>query len=225
MRLETDYAQWYDEVFDGTGATFHRQAFARGGLTKRAQFALFQQLGLATPPHGHVADLAASHRVPPAWAAPARAWIDELEVVVYLDELGHAGAGKIKLALGDALTSHPRHFASLFIPLRHPAVILRHVRFGRLACWLRQEGGEDWRSNRGDRERVVSQTISTDPNPIPRVLWAIDFLPSAHGLLAIDFNTAPDLATLGETGAVPPLALREELELAAATAPATLRQF
>ena len=50
MKLLSDYAQWYDQAFDGEGLEFQRMAFTRGGLSKREQFALFDRLGLHSPP-------------------------------------------------------------------------------------------------------------------------------------------------------------------------------
>jgi hypothetical protein len=57
------------------------------------------------------------------------------------------------------------------------------------------------------------------------VLWAIDFLPAADGLLAVDFNTAPDLTTLGETGALSADAVAAELAWVWETNPEHLAQF
>lgn len=225
MKLITDYAQWYDGLFDGTGVAFHRTARTRGGLAKREQFQLFERLGWPVPPHGLIAELATRTGLAAAWLFPRTAWHRELEAVVYLDELQHQGEGKLKLPLAEALTQYPGHYGSLFIPLAHPAVSLRHVRFGRLGFWLRQQGGADWRSNRADTETILSRALHPEPNPIPRVLWAVDFLPAPSGLLAVDFNTAPQLVTLHETGALTLDQVRAELDFTAATHPEWLRQF
>ena len=225
MKLLTDYTQWYDHIFDDTGVTFHRTARTRGGLAKRDQFQLFERLGWAVPPHGVVAELATRTGLTRDWQFPAATWQRELDVVVYLDEFQHQGEGKLKLPLADALAKFPDHYGSLFIPLANPAVSLRHVRFGRLGFWLRQQGGDDWRSNRSDHETVLAHTTHAEANPIPRVLWAVDFLPAPAGLLAVDFNTAPQLVTLHETSALTAEQIRTELDFAAANHPATLRQF
>ncbi len=58
-----------------------------------------------------------------------------------------------------------------------------------------------------------------------RVLWAVDFIPSAEGLLAVDFNTAPDLTALGESGLLTAKEVRAELEAAALISPACMAQF
>jgi hypothetical protein len=100
------------------------------------------------------------------------------------------------------------------------------VRFGRLILWLDQRGRtDDWRSNREDAERVLDRRRTDSPNPIPRVLWAIDFVVSATGLLAVDFNTAPDLTTAGEAGRLEAAEVAEELAWAQRTHPEHLRQF
>ena len=197
MRLLTDHAQWYDDIFDDRGPEFHRIAFSRGGLTKREQLSLFDRIGLRTPPHGIVSVLAAR-------------LAKEQHLVVYEDELEHRGRGKLLLPIEDALRHHPDRYAALFVP--PGGEVARHVRFGRVGFWIEQRS-QDWRSNVGDEERYLGRSAH-ERSPIPRVLWAIDFVPSAFGLLAIDFNTAPDLETL--EGAVE----REELltELTRSTA-------
>ncbi len=226
MQLLTDYSQWYDGSFDGTPPLFERHAFTRGGLPKRGQFRLFESLGLGVPRHGLVRELAAvlapellGLRVPTEIQT-------DLQLVVYLDELAHRGEGKRLLPVTEALQSYPEHYASVFHPPAGAAVTFRLVRLGRLAFWLRQEGqGDAWRSNRRDSERVLCRQAASLPNPIPRVLWAIDFLSTPHGLLAIDFNTAPELSTLGESGLLEPGEVAAELNHAAQLHPAHLRQF
>ena len=227
MRLITDYPQYYDAIFDGTGPVFHRRAFGRGGLAKREQFALFEKLALATPPHGPVRELAARHPGPCLWGTSLGPWwAEEIQLVVYEDEYAHAGAGKRRMPLGRALAECPDAWASLYLPPARRAVGFRHVRIGRIGIWLRQEGGEgEWRSNRRDTETVLDRRRHEEAFPVPRVLWAIDFIPSPAGLLAVDFNTAPELATLGETQAVGAGEILEELEFAARQMPGSLAQF
>jgi len=226
MRLHTDYEQWYDFIFDDQPPVFQRRAFSRGGLSKRAQFELFRSLRLAMPPHGLVHQLPAQMEQAPADMAVPQAARDEVRCVVYLDEYGHAGEGKVLLTLADACEKFPDHFGSLFIPPFGAPVIFRLVRFGRFAFWLRQQGDPaGWQSNRRDDEQVLGKIRCADPAPIPRVLWAIDFLPSPFGLLAIDFNTAPQLATLGETHVLSPEEVRIELQHAAQSAPQHLEQW
>lgn len=257
MQLLTDYHQFYDGVFDGRGPAFHRMAFTRGGLDKRAQFRLFATLGLLAPPHGTAAELrerfggsgpvrsqAGAPRMTKMgrgqrggrstrtilrpgspFGCPEEA-LRDVWCVVYTDELAHRGEGKLLVPLSEAAERHPACFASLFAAQPGRPVAFRHVRFGRLAFWLRQRGAAGgWRSNRTDEEQVLSKSLTAAPNPVPRVLWAIDFIPSAEGLLAVDFNTAPDLATLGETNALTSAEALAELELAAAENSASLAQF
>lgn len=223
MRILTDFAQWYDGIFDAEGPTFHRMAFTRGGLPKREQLALFERLGLSTPPHGRVRELAA---IEAPFGGSAR-WRREVSCVVYEDELAHQGQGKRLVSLAEALDSHPDAYASLYFPPRSGAggVNLRHARVGRVGAWIRQVSRDDWRSNQHDEEEVLERTTHREPSPIPRVLWAIDFLPTPSGLLAIDLNTAPDLDSLGESGLLTADEIRVELERASAETPTWLAQL
>lgn len=226
MQLLTDHPQWYDGIFDGTPPVFERQAFTRGGLPKSRQFRLFESLGLGVPRYGLVRELAAA-LAPEVLGLRAPDEIQtDLRLVVYLDEFAHRGEGKRLLPLAEAVRSYPEHYASVFHPPVGPAVTFRLVRLGRLAFWLRQEGqGDTWRSNQRDVERVLSRQPAGTPHPIPRVLWAIDFLSTAGGLLAIDFNTAPELSTLGESGLLESGEVAAELHHAAKFHPQHLRQF
>jgi len=226
MQLLTDYQQFYDGIFDDRPPVFHRMAFTRGGLDRRAQFRLFASLGLLAPPHGTVTELQERFRR----SGPPLEWPEEVArdvwCVVYTDELAHRGEGKVLVPLGEAVQRYPGCFASLYVAPASEPVAFRHVRFGRLAYWLRQSGARaGWQSNRADEEQVLSQRRVAGTNPVPRVLWAIDLIPSPNGLLAVDFNTAPDLTTLGETGALTNAEAQAELELAAAEDPRQLAQF
>jgi hypothetical protein len=225
VNLITDYPQFYDAIFDGSGLCFHRMAFSRGGLSKRQQFDLFESLGFRTPPHGTVAalcegwrDVSKGIRLPEVAA--------HIEYVVYLDEFAHRGEGKVLLGVEQALERHAGQFASVYIQPHGPPTAYRLVRFGQLTFWLRQvSAGGDWRSNTRDQETLLSKANAEDPNPIRRVLWAIDFVPSAFGLLAVDFNTAPELSTLGETGALSAGEVMRQLEIASASDPVSLAQM
>ena len=199
MRLLSDHEQWYDRIFDDRGREFHRRAFTRGGLKKREQLELFDRIGLRTPPHGTVRSLAGTIS-------------REQRCVVYEDELEHRGRGKVLLSLDEAERTHPDFYATLFVPT--DSKIVRHVRFGRIGFWIEQRSRfGDWRSNIDDEERLLARSFHLD-SPIPRVLWAIDFLPTSFGLLAIDFNTAPELVTIGEASAASEDELASELERA-----------
>jgi hypothetical protein len=262
VRIDTDYSQWYDGIFDAEPPLFCRRAFDRGGLSKRAQFDLFTRLNLGTPPHGPISGLStairegmegltarlcgqdqrvmrtpalAELRPPPALDLPAGeagdqpgflGFLGDLRCVVYLDEYAHQGDGKVLLPLAEAVERYPDHLGSLLVSSQGPPVIYRLARFGRWAFWLRQEGrSDDWRSNQRDSERLLAKVHCEEPNPIPRVLWAIDFVPSPFGLLALDFNTAPQLETVGEANALTAAEAAEELAAVARTFPEQLRQF
>ncbi len=226
MRLLTDYDQWYDCIFDGAEPVFERMAFTRGGLGKAAQFDLMKSIGLRTPPHGRVEDLASGVLEMPGVGSGPRQILDDIQCIVYLDELAHRGQGKERLTLREAWERYPRHFASMYVAPPGGPVAYRWVRFGRCEYWLRQTGGSgDWRSNRNDEETAVGHAWRPETMPIPRVVWAMDFVPSAEGLLAVDFNTAPQLAVLGEQGLLTAEQARIELEWAVAHHPESMKQY
>ncbi len=226
MQLNTDHEQFYDAVFDRRGPVFHRMAYTRGGLSKKAQFALFESLHLPTPPHGTVSELAAQLQTGMETGAVSAALQAHYQCVVYGDELAHRGEGKELLTLIEASGRDPGAFASMFIPQNGPPVSFRLIRFGRLIFWLRQQGEKGgWRSNQRDEETFLGREMAQGTNPIPRVLWAIDFIPGPSGLLAVDFNTAPELVTLGECGALTSDEALAELVFAAEQAPEQMKQF
>ena len=108
MQLLTDFPQYYDPIFDGAGPVFHRIAFSRGGLSKRRQFEMFEQLGYPTPPHGSVSDLVSRWRALEGLGPLPRQWLEEVHCVVYMDELLHGGQGKVRLSLAEAAREKTR---------------------------------------------------------------------------------------------------------------------
>ncbi len=225
MRLRTDHAQWYDGLFDQSGPVFHRMAFTRGGLAKRRQLDLLESLGFRTPAHGPASELHVRLlRGPDGLSIPDAA--DQVRCVVYHDELAHRGEGKEVMRLSEAARRFPDTWAAVFHEPSTPGMSFRFIRFGRLGFWQRQQSqGGDWRSNHRDAETVLDRRPLPAPNAVERVLWAVDFVPAAEGLLAVDFNTAPDLTSLGESGLVTEAELRAELEAVAGSAPRSLDQF
>jgi hypothetical protein len=226
VQILTDYRQWYDEIFDGEPPVFERMAFTRGGLSKSAQFGFFKSLLCAVPPHGIVKDLFNHLDSPCLGSTIPKSLAIDIQCVVYLDEYAHRGEGKERMALAEAVTRYPNHYGCLYIPQSGPPLAYRMVRFGDLTFWLRQTGDpSSWQSNRRDHETVLEKQRASQPNPVSRVLWAIDFLPTPFGLLAMDFNTAPELSTLGETGALTVAEVAKELENTFKRNPQQLKQL
>ncbi len=226
MQLLTDHEQWYDVLFDGTGPVFHRMAFTRGGLSKRQQFALLETMGHRTPAHGPAAALRARLALTSNRAGTFPAAADVVRCVVYHDELAHRGEGKEVMRLGEAARHFPDKLVAVFHEPPEPGLSFRFIRLGHLGFWQRQQSQSgDWRSNQRDDETVLERQTLSVPQPVARVLWAVDFIPSAEGLLAVDFNTAPDLTALGESGLLTAKEVRAELEAAALISPACMAQF
>jgi len=226
VQILTDYRQWYDDIFDGQPPVFERMAYTRGGLSKSAQFALFSSLSCPVPPHGIVKGLWSQLDNPCLGATIPKSLAFDIQCIVYLDEYAHRGEGKERMPLAEAVSRYPNHYGCLFIALPGPPLAYRLVRFGDWIYWLRQSGDPaSWQSNRMDHETVLEKQRASQPNPVPRILWAIDFLPTPFGLLAVDFNTAPELSTLGESGVISIQEIASELQAACKHNPQYLKQL
>lgn len=182
---------------------------------------MFDSLGIATPIHGTVAQIQEKL---------AATFYDERvlaefdpQLVIYPDEFAHGGDGKQLVPLSNAPADV---YASLFIPTAGTGSVgFRQVRFGHLEYWLRGRSA-DWRSNI-DSERALLKRTANLPwdTRIPRILWAIDFVPSSSGLLAVDFNTAPTFQTIAAVCPGDAPEWLRILEQCAAEYPAWLKQF
>jgi len=223
MKLITDYVEAYDALFDGEGLVFERTAYERGGLSKRQCFELFEKLAIPTPFHGTVKSMK-EHRarniLAGLWPEEHNPWI-----VVYQDEYGHYGEGKLKVRLMEAEDSL---YSSEFIPTTDAdqgSISYRMVRFGGLEYWLRYTS-KDWRSNIDYSGLVISRRAGLPLFPgIDRILWGVDFLPSNRGLLAMDFNTCPYFDIIGKAYPEDRALYMDILEETAELRPAYLKQF
>jgi hypothetical protein len=197
--LETDFRDFYDHWFAGSwqvpDVVFERRA--RGGMRRSAMLSWLEQLGLRVPAHGRVCELA-----PRLLDGYPAGMADILDVVVYLDEAAHAGEGKVRLSVTEALAQHPHAYASEFIPANQRGLgeSLRYLRIGRRQFWLRYTSADDWRSNSGEVqvELLREERPADAPWAVPHPLFAVDFVPAGSaGLYAVDFNTAPQIGGTG----------------------------
>jgi len=209
IALRSDFLDYYDHWFDRLEVAqmiFYR--LSRTEESRREIFHRLEMLGLRTPPHGTVTQLV-------TWREEymyqlfsetviARQALENLEdLVVYTDEYAHAGEGKIRLSIPEALENYPNAYASLYIP-QNPTgtgISFRYLQVGKRRFWIRYTSSNDWRSNSGDVQ--IDFLTEESPGYHPKIsepLFAIDFLPYGQGserLLAIDFNTAPVLRGTG----------------------------
>lgn len=198
--LDTDFHDYYDYAF---AARWQRPAHilqrrTTQGMDRREMLAYLAAQGLTTPLYGKVSQL-----VPHLRSVYGEDIADNLlNVVVYTYTRSHAGEGKLKLPLVEALERYPDCLASEYIPALPSGngQSLRYLRVGFRQFWLRYTSLDDWRSNCGSVEiEFLSEEAPLDPmatRAIDSPLFAVDFI-KADRLYAIDFNTAPGLRGTG----------------------------
>ena len=182
LRLESDFTDYYDYMFDRDGTPFRR--LPSDAPPRPTMLRYLQRLGHRVPRHGVVKEL-----VP---QLPSGA-----QVVVYLDEDAHRGEGKLKLSREQAMGEYPGCYASEYVGSGN-AVTWSHLQIGARSWWLEYVSWSDWRSNQG--ECCVKVLHEEAPGYHPQIkapLFAIDFLRDDAYIYAIDFNVAPALAHTG----------------------------
>lgn len=197
--LHTDFHDYYDHQFAASWQRPERvfERVSTQGMDRKEMLAYMSSLGLTTPRYGTVAHLVPHLREAYGVAEPFA------EIVVYLDPRTHAGEGKVKVTLDEALAQYPEHLASEHIANTPTGLgrTLRYLRIGKRQFWLRYTSLDDWRSNCGEVEIEVlceKKSRSQDEGvAIPYPLFAVDFVHAGNLLYAIDFNTAPGLRGTG----------------------------
>lgn len=209
IRLKSDFHDYYDHWFAGSwqkpDIEFSRNT--TDGLLRPVMFQRMEAWGLKLPRHGIVKHLHPKliAEAPVEETNLVKEWARTLcEVVVYTDTSAHAGEGKIKVSLSDALEHYSNHFASEHIPAMPNGFgqSLRYLRIGSRQFWLRYTSTNDWRSNCGDVHIEVlceERPKITSEIPFDKVnhpLFAVDFV-RGRELYAVDFNIAPGLKGSG----------------------------
>lgn len=206
IKIESDFWDYYDHWACGSTDTpdFTLERKTNSGAPKREQFKILEALGLKTPQHGTVVEVIRelheqedSHLTPPA-------------LVVYDDEMAHAGQGKRLMAYYHAISESDK-YCSVFAPTvlsTAGAQSYRLLWIGDLLFCLQYSNIGDWRSNVGSHVsiEVVPDGLIQLPKPHrwspllkPHPLVAIDFVIPYDNPepLAIDFNIAPRILTTG----------------------------
>jgi hypothetical protein len=188
MKLKTDFRDYYDHSFDGTGDTFVRVA-TDAGPDKREQFRIMKDAGFKTPPHGEMDDVLGT-------------WWQEgtiTTVVEYTDLLAHVGEGKELFSLTSLWEGcDTSRFCSAFVPGPR-GVSWRRLQVGRHVFWIEYTSEMDWRSNCGEGDiELLESKLNAGYHPHIRLpLFAIDFVHRAKDMYAIDFNIAPGIRGSG----------------------------
>lgn len=194
--LISDFKDYYDNRFQP--AWEHKpgepaiQRLRSARPPRREIFRRLDRMGLLTPRHGTVRDL-------------AEQWENDnlylFQVVVYLQDQG--GKPNVRVGIREALQRWPRAYASLFIPQEVPGLghMLRMIKVGREAFWIEYQSRNDWRAEHGaNTSRFLGRDHYDLATTVPLPLCQIDFLPRGEGrqrLLAINLDTAPALKGTG----------------------------
>lgn len=206
--LKSDFRDYYDHWFTGSWEkpchAFNRNT--TDGMDRPAMLTFMGEIGLVVPLHGLVKDLYPLLIAKNAAGDPITIEMYSKsiqDVVVYTDIHAHAGNGKIRVSLYDAMRLYPDHYASEYIPALPTGLgqSLRYLRIGTRQFWLRYTSHDDWRSNCGDVSIEVlceekPRLPGTFKDKIPHPLYAVDFI-MGKALYAIDFNIAPGLKGSG----------------------------
>lgn len=212
--LHTDFHDYYDHAFaarwQGAKHTFERTSTQ--GLGRREMLTYLGFLGLTTPLYGKVRDLVAHFR-----SVHDAVILQLVDLVVYTDPRAHAGEGKVKLSLDEALAQYPDCLASEHVPatMNGTGQSLRYLRIGTRQFWLRYTSRDDWRSNCGEVEiELLSEEEPKQIGDLGRIglpLFAVDFVSAGKALYAMDFNTAPGLRGTGVEDRLTPTEVYQEI--------------
>jgi len=191
LKLLSDFNQFYDHYFDNEGESFRR--VTTDGPSKREQFKMMEQAGLAVPDHGLVKD-------------KVNLRFTEEKFVVYLNEQAHSGEGKVLMKPEEALRLYGDYYCSRYINAgvygddEMKGISYRYLFLGKRGWALRysSDDKDEWRSNVGGTtiENLGEIITPSWRFNIKYPLLAIDFVPSNinHEHIAIDLNIAPGIS-------------------------------
>lgn len=198
VKLVTDFYDIYDIWFDREGDTV-LERLTTSGLSRGPMLRFLNDKGIQTVRFGTCEELSA---------------IGCKKVVVYKDTNTHCGNGKILMDAMDATMSFPNFLASEYCPL-HKGVSIRHLQLGELWFKLQYKSVDDWRSNCGsDVDIKVLDCGVGYHETIDAPIFAIDFVETADGLMAIDYNIAPGCRWTGIEQLVKPKVIAESIKSA-----------
>jgi hypothetical protein len=198
LKLISDFWDYYDHWFDIDGQPFYRKS--RSGMDRIEMFEFLVEHKIPTVPNGYLNDMMKKYEL-------------NQEIVVYEDLDAHRAEGKIKMTIKDALKKYGNVYCSLYIP-DNPGLSTRHLRIGDKNCCLIYQS-KDWRSNYSDVEIKVMGVWegSNYETNIEYPLYAIDYVKDNNkGLLAVDFNIAPQIKCTGIEDIIPAKEIVEQIK-------------
>lgn len=210
VKLVSDFRdQHYDFMFKSNGTKIYRR-MSNEGPDKINQFYILAKMGFRIPPIGTVEYLYHT------WPINT----EEPEVVVYTDQLKHAGEGKILLPITKAYDLYPNFFASAYLRNDEPTTC-RALFVGDHYITMKYSSDDAWRSNCGNvnieetdistyiAERTLLDAMYAPLTSVPIV--AIDFVQYANEMWAIDLNTAPGISGTPATKYFDPVHIYETI--------------
>lgn len=216
LKLLSNWLDFYDHEFDLEGPTFKR--LTNSGPDRRQMFQIFAENNIKTPMNGSVAAVEQTLRnywfknVPDLYRS--KLINNDINVMIYFDEMAHCTKGKNVHSLESALKSFPNKYCSLYMPSsdRFSTNSYRYLQIGTKAFWLSYRSDDEYFSNK-DGE-IIGSPATTSPlvgfEKYP--LLAIDFVCSGHELYAIDLNIAPGMKDTGIEKILSPKMVVDEIK-------------
>lgn len=197
IRLKSDFHDYYDHWLAGSHekatVTFNRSS--RGARNRLEDFAILKNAGFSLLEHGTPREVYRSLGL-----ERNKVMAQFVSVVVHTDEYAHAGEGKVKLPILDAMKRYPKSFSTQYLPAnaQELGISFRLLVIGRWRCILQYSSKNDWRSNVGEVEvKLLGYGKNGALDNIILPLYAIDLLALKNEMVAIDFNSAPRIKGTG----------------------------
>lgn len=175
LKIESDFSDYYDflSVNEGYIAKYVRKY--SNSLHKNQAIAELRKLGVSTIPIGSVRQLQSLHK----------------QLVVYTDVTKHKGEGKVIMESYEAMLSYPTCLASPYF--ENSGITNKFLQIGCRRFRIVLENSSPLKTG-----RILSiDEIQPSYNYLVGLpIFSIDYIDTAYGMLAVDFNTVQDLQSL-----------------------------
>lgn len=176
LKIESDFTDYYDYLSVNDGYSYRYVRNYKDSLPKGKDLAELRRLGIATVQVGSVRELNSMYK----------------QLVVYTDVTKHRGEGKVIMDSHEAILTYPTSLASPYI--ENGGITNKFLQIGSRRFRVVLENVYPLKTG-----RVLSlDEIQPDYNYSVRLpIFSIDYISTAYGLIAVDFNTVQELKTLG----------------------------
>lgn len=182
LRVESDFKDYYDNLTVSKAAVTYRR-FTSDNLPRDKVFRRLLGLNVKTVPFGQVKELAGQYT----------------KLVVYTDITKHNREGKVVLQGSEALLLYPNKLASAYLD-RVEAVTYKVLCIGkRMLRLVLEDESIDGKTVELPKGKVKNiEIVKYDFESLIREpIFSIDYIPTADGLVAVDFNSVENLGKLG----------------------------